>query len=219
MQELIEKPNKPKTGRPSKTSPKARGRKPSRAPRHKTPAGRGAAHLRSSANTMVDRESDNIVQALIKKTIAGNMTGARILVELTSAQNPPPEKKKKRRRPSWIQLLASEPEWNPSMENAPGGNGAITTLEDGTIHRDASKLPPSEPDDSDDEEGDVFVPALYPRTHESGDDQVKLGRMTDWRELEGGAMLGVGLHTFLRDEDDVSLLEWREWRSDQEPAE
>ncbi len=71
----------------------------------------------------------------------------------------------------------------------------------------------------EDEEGDVFVPALYPRTHECGDDQVKLGRMTDWTELEGGAMLGVGLHTFIRDDDDISLLEWREWRSDQEPAE
>jgi type VI secretion system protein ImpE len=69
------------------------------------------------------------------------------------------------------------------------------------------------------EEGDVFVPALYPRTHECADDQVKLGRMTDWSELEGGAMLGVGLHTFLRDDDAIGLLEWREWRSDQEPAE
>ncbi len=67
-----------------------------------------------------------------------------------------------------------------------------------------------------DEQGDVFLPALYPSSHEHADDQVKLGRMTDWKELDGGAILGIGLHTFLRDDDPTSLLEWREWRSDQE---
>lgn len=67
-----------------------------------------------------------------------------------------------------------------------------------------------------DEQGDVFLPALYPGSHEHSDDQVKLGRMTDWKELEGGATLGVGLHTYLQDDDAIGLLEWREWRSDQE---
>jgi type VI secretion system protein ImpE len=70
----------------------------------------------------------------------------------------------------------------------------------------------------EDDQGDIFVPALYPGSHEHADDQVKLGRMTDWKELDGGAMLGVGLHTFLRDEDAIGLLEWREWRSDHESA-
>lgn len=68
----------------------------------------------------------------------------------------------------------------------------------------------------DDEQGDIFLPALYPGSHDHTDDQVKLGRMTDWKELEGGAMLGVGLHTFLRDDDAIGLLEWREWQSDEE---
>jgi type VI secretion system protein ImpE len=67
-----------------------------------------------------------------------------------------------------------------------------------------------------DEQGDVFLPALYPGSHEHADEQVRLGRMTDWKELEGGAVLGVGLHTFLHDDDAIGLLEWREWRSDQE---
>jgi type VI secretion system protein ImpE len=67
-----------------------------------------------------------------------------------------------------------------------------------------------------DEQGDVFLPALYPGTHEHADDQVKLGRMTDWKELDGGAALGVGLHTFVHDDDAISLLEWREWQSDHE---
>jgi len=67
-----------------------------------------------------------------------------------------------------------------------------------------------------DEQGDVFLPVLYPGSHEHADEQVRLGRMTDWRELEGGAVLGVGLHTYLHDDDAIGLLEWREWRSDQE---
>ena len=37
--------------------------------------------------------------------------------------------------------------------------------------------------------------------------------MTDWKAPEGGPVLGVGLHTFLRDDDAISLLEWREFRS------
>ena len=67
-----------------------------------------------------------------------------------------------------------------------------------------------------DEQGDIFLPALYPGSHEHTDEQVKLGRMTDWKELEGGAILGVGMHTYLRDDDPIGLLEWREWKSNQE---
>jgi type VI secretion system protein ImpE len=58
--------------------------------------------------------------------------------------------------------------------------------------------------------GDVFLPALYPGSHEAGDDQLKLGRSTDWKQAEGGPVRGVGARTFLAGEDGVSLLEWRE---------
>jgi type VI secretion system protein ImpE len=68
----------------------------------------------------------------------------------------------------------------------------------------------------EDEQGDIFVPALYPGSHQHDDDQVRLGRMTDWKELDGGLLLGVGLHTFVRDDDDIGLLDWRELRSDPE---
>jgi type VI secretion system protein ImpE len=67
-----------------------------------------------------------------------------------------------------------------------------------------------------DQEGEVFLPALYPGTHTHPDDQVKLGRMTDWKTHEGGPTLGLGLHTYLRDEDAVTLLEWREFDAPQE---
>lgn len=58
--------------------------------------------------------------------------------------------------------------------------------------------------------GDVFLPALYPGSHEHPDDAVKLGRQTEWKNTEGGPVLGVGLRQFLAGDADVSLLEWRE---------
>ncbi|OAI49780.1 hypothetical protein AYO44_06170 [Planctomycetaceae bacterium SCGC AG-212-F19] len=57
--------------------------------------------------------------------------------------------------------------------------------------------------------GDVFLPALYPNSHAHADDQVKLGRTTDWKETPGGPVLGLGLRTFLAGDDASSLLEWR----------
>ena len=59
-------------------------------------------------------------------------------------------------------------------------------------------------------EGDVFLPALYPGTHEHADDAVKLGRATDWKDGDAGPVLGVGLRTFLAGDDPITLLEWRE---------
>jgi type VI secretion system protein ImpE len=58
--------------------------------------------------------------------------------------------------------------------------------------------------------GDVFLPALYPGSHEHPDHQVKLGGATDWKGAEGEPVLGVGLRTFLADDDAVTLLEWRQ---------
>jgi type VI secretion system protein ImpE len=58
--------------------------------------------------------------------------------------------------------------------------------------------------------GEVYLPALYPGSHENVDAQIKLGRATDWKTLDGGATLGVGLRTFLVDDDPMTLLEWRE---------
>jgi type VI secretion system protein ImpE len=58
--------------------------------------------------------------------------------------------------------------------------------------------------------GDVFLPVLYPNTHEHADPQVRLGRATDWSSSDGGPVLGVGGRTFLAGDDAVSLLEFRE---------
>jgi type VI secretion system protein ImpE len=58
--------------------------------------------------------------------------------------------------------------------------------------------------------GDVFLPALYPFSHEHSDDLVKLGRMTDWKGAEREPVQGVGLRTFLVGDEAITLLEWRE---------
>jgi type VI secretion system protein ImpE len=58
--------------------------------------------------------------------------------------------------------------------------------------------------------GDVFLPALYPGSHGHAEDAIKLGRATDWKQAEGGPVVGVGLRMFLAGDDAHSLLEWRE---------
>lgn len=60
--------------------------------------------------------------------------------------------------------------------------------------------------------GNVFLPALYPNSHEHPDPQVKLGRLTDWKAAEGGPVQGVGLRMFVADDDALPLLEWRRLR-------
>jgi type VI secretion system protein ImpE len=58
-------------------------------------------------------------------------------------------------------------------------------------------------------EGDVFLPAVYPFSHENADEQIKLGRATDWQGGEGGPMRGLGGRTFVLDDDAIGLLDWR----------
>jgi type VI secretion system protein ImpE len=57
--------------------------------------------------------------------------------------------------------------------------------------------------------GGVFLPVLYPGSHEHPEDQVKLGRMTDWRPIDG-LFLGAGARTLKAGDDGVGLLEVRE---------
>jgi type VI secretion system protein ImpE len=66
--------------------------------------------------------------------------------------------------------------------------------------------------------GDVFVSTLYPRSHEHGDELVKLGRMTDWPAIESGPMMGAGLHSYLVGEEVSGILEWRELIVDRSPG-
>jgi type VI secretion system protein ImpE len=60
------------------------------------------------------------------------------------------------------------------------------------------------------EQGEVFLPTLYPGSHDSPDEKIKLGHSTDWKQAEGGPVLGVGARTFLVGDEAHGLLQWRE---------
>jgi type VI secretion system protein ImpE len=55
--------------------------------------------------------------------------------------------------------------------------------------------------------GEVYVPTLYAGTSDSKDDQVRLGRMTDWKQLSDDLLSAIGLRLFLIDGADKSLFE------------
>ena len=61
---------------------------------------------------------------------------------------------------------------------------------------------------------EVFLPVLYPGTHNQADDAVRLGRLTEWVPAgvdDDAPILGVGARYYLLDEDrEFGLLEWRE---------
>lgn len=112
-----------KSGKPGRkpastaTAPRRRGRKPSsrvpsapRRRRRKLPPGRGAERLRNSVNVILNDESDRIARALVEKTIAGNMTGARLLVELR-AKHAPAESEDEWDGPGLIERLSADPPW------------------------------------------------------------------------------------------------------------
>jgi hypothetical protein len=122
VKELAKIPNPRKTGKASKKPSPKGGRKLSATQGTKTAAGRGAARLRNHVNTTVDKKSeraDHADRAAIDKTCDGNMTSARLIVELSGAQRAGPETKtKKKRGPQpWVKRICSEPEWEGPWED------------------------------------------------------------------------------------------------------
>lgn len=58
--------------------------------------------------------------------------------------------------------------------------------------------------------GEVMVPALTPLSTEDANDHVRLGRVTEWRELANGTPIPVGQKMLLVDGDEFPILEVRE---------
>ena len=58
--------------------------------------------------------------------------------------------------------------------------------------------------------GGVFIPVLYRDSWRHANDQVRLGRMTDWQELGEGLVGGMGQRVFFVDEGEKAILELRE---------
>lgn len=57
--------------------------------------------------------------------------------------------------------------------------------------------------------GEVMLPVLTPLAYRDSDPQVKLGRVTDFRELDGGAVAPAGQKLWVVDDREVPILEVR----------
>lgn len=57
--------------------------------------------------------------------------------------------------------------------------------------------------------GEAYVPVLYAGSEEDDNEQVRLGRMTEWVNLGEGLAGGVGQRTFVMDDGELSFLEIR----------
>ena len=58
--------------------------------------------------------------------------------------------------------------------------------------------------------GEAFVPVLYVGSEQDDNEQVRLGRLTEWINLGEGIAGGVGQRTFMIDNGERSLLEIRD---------
>jgi type VI secretion system protein ImpE len=56
-------------------------------------------------------------------------------------------------------------------------------------------------------DGEVFLPTTYPGTSSLSDDQLRLGRATDWSGDDSSPIRGQGLRMFLAGENDLSILQ------------
>lgn len=55
-----------------------------------------------------------------------------------------------------------------------------------------------------------YLPVLYPNSHAQENEQIRMGRMTDWFSMAGGCVRGVGQQVFVFGDRDMPLLEIRE---------
>jgi len=60
------------------------------------------------------------------------------------------------------------------------------------------------------EMGEALLPVIAPQTWQHADPAVRLGRLTEWRELEDGDHAPVGQKMLLVDDEEFPLLELRE---------
>lgn len=66
------------------------------------------------------------------------------------------------------------------------------------------------PEYSDAELGEVLLPALTPLAWQHEDEEVRLGRVTDWKELPDGALAPVGQKLLVVDDQLLPILELRQ---------
>jgi type VI secretion system protein ImpE len=59
-------------------------------------------------------------------------------------------------------------------------------------------------------EGEVFIPSLYPGTHRSTDDQLRIGRGTQWIDESSAPVRGVGQRVYLVGNADIPIMQLKE---------
>jgi type VI secretion system protein ImpE len=67
--------------------------------------------------------------------------------------------------------------------------------------------------------GEVYIPTLYEGSGNHSNNQVKLGRMTDWKDAGEGLYLASGLRVFLIDGEDRAILDVRKINFDADQIE
>ncbi|MGA3346720.1 MAG: hypothetical protein ABSC76_17835 [Terracidiphilus sp.] len=98
-------------------------RKPSETATEKKKVGRGTAKMKAAADKALEKNSEEIAESLVKKTIAGNSTSARLLFALAEGQIDCADGAVVRHRSSEAEKLASEPEWDGGSHEAEGEIG------------------------------------------------------------------------------------------------
>lgn len=63
---------------------------------------------------------------------------------------------------------------------------------------------------TDGPDGEVFLPALYPQTGDSDDDQLRLGRGTTWSGDDQSPVRGVGQRMYLVGDDTRSIMQLKQ---------
>lgn len=63
--------------------------------------------------------------------------------------------------------------------------------------------------------GEVLAPVMAPLSWQHSDNEVKLGRVTEWQDLDDGSQAPVGQKLFLVDDEVFPILELRELEIDQ----
>ncbi len=62
--------------------------------------------------------------------------------------------------------------------------------------------------------GEVLLPVLSPLSWKHSDDQVRLGRATDWKDDGEGNVIPLGQKLFAVDEDEIPILDIRKLEFD-----
>ena len=92
---------------------KPSGKRPGKKRAEKSATGKRPASLNEAIGKVLKQNSDKIARSLLEGTLKGNVSCARLFLELAKGQEDNPNQEAKRDFPSQAMALAMEPEWVP----------------------------------------------------------------------------------------------------------